>query len=213
MRIFLLGCVVLFAFILILAALKSRKVNTSATRRRRRDAPLFESSTPEKVVDADSALGLYEHDDTVMEEKPAAVAKIDYVIMHVMAPKEERFGGYRLLQTLLGCGLRLGRDKIFHRYCNNSWQEKYFSLTSVNRPGTFDLPNMNQFSCPGLTLFMVIEDCLQPLQSFDMMYRTAKQLAEELGGEVWDENREPIREPMVKMIRHDLEKQMMVTVV
>lgn len=213
MRLFLLGCIALFALIFILAAIKSNHTNRQATRRRFQKNVSPTSSTPEEINAPLVQDQSYEKPKLVssspsVEESLTSMPKIEYIIMHVMAPQGERFGGYRLLQTLLSCGLRLGRDKIFHRFCNASWQEKYFSLTSVNRPGTFDLPNMNQFSCPGLSLFMVVEDCLQPLQSFDILYQTAKHLADDLGGEIWRENREPLTDSAANRIRQQLEQQM-----
>lgn len=45
---------------------------------------------------------------------------------------------------------------------------------------------MGGFSCPGLTLFLVLNKVKDPLKAYDLMLETAGQLVEDLGGEVLD---------------------------
>lgn len=119
-----------------------------------------------------------------------------------MAPPEYHYNGYELLQSLLANGLRYGKHNIFHRHETKTGRgHSLFSLASVNKPGIFDLFKMGSFSCPGLVLFMLLKRTIDPMAAFDVMLETAHQLSEDLGGEVWDENRRTLNIDKVAQIR------------
>jgi cell division protein ZipA len=128
------------------------------------------------------------------------------VMLHVMAPLGAEYSGYGLLQSLLSNGLRYGDMKIFHRYQNASGHGLIlFSLASVQKPGTFELSEMGHYACPGLILFMHFPKSFEggpPLHTiFDTMWETAQQLCDDLGGEIWDEERHLITEEKIENIR------------
>lgn len=235
MWIFVLGCIALLVLVITSIILKSKNPNQHATRRRKSERlspsllrskaePNFFDDIPKvSEEDADTALGLKtevvstkrsvseeRQIELELETKPELATELElepaYIVLHVMAQKGEAFGGYQLLQTLLACGMRFGKDKIFHRYLNTDVGEKVFSLVSVTKPGTFDLAEMNHFSCPGLTLFLLMKKCQQPMLAFDAMYNTARRLADELGGEICAENREPLTAQGLQALRADVDR-------
>ena len=113
-------------------------------------------------------------------------------------------GGYELLQVLLTNGLRYGDKKIFHRYHSIDQSVVLFSVASVHKPGTFDLSQMGDYICPGLTLFMLCdsnETTQMSVSTFDLMLETTKQLCEDLGGEILDEERLPLTQEHIDNIR------------
>lgn len=125
-----------------------------------------------------------------------------YVIFYVMAPEGNVFTGYELLQALLANGLRYGERNIFHRYETKTDVGKVmFSVASVNTPGTFELTKMGSFDCPGLALFMVLNTVTNPMTAFDVMLETARQLAEDMKGEVWGADRRPLNMDKVAQLR------------
>ncbi len=180
-----------------------------ATRRRHQREPQFilqNEKTVEFNANADEALGLIRPLRSAENGQKPAKAKLnspaDFVFFHVVAPKEFPFGGYELLQTILSNGLRYGDLNIFHRHETKTGRgHVLFSLSSINKPGTFDLPKMGSYTCPGLTLFMVLRDVADPMLAFDTLLETARQLAEDLGGEVWDDRRQPLNMDKVAQIR------------
>ena len=112
------------------------------------------------------------------------------ITLHVMAAKDRVYSGYELLQSLLTVGLRYGEKNIFHRYEQKTGHGSVlFSLASAVEPGVFDLTRMGAFSCPGLILFLRVNEVGNPIKAFEVMLDTAGQLVEDLGGEVMDENR------------------------
>jgi cell division protein ZipA len=112
----------------------------------------------------------------------------DLVVLHVVAKDGQYYQGYELLQALLRHGLRFGDRKIFHCYDAASSPRQLFSLTALNKPGTFDLSKMGQFKCRGLILFMQVDGCRGfESQAFDTMVKTAFSLVNDLGGSIVDE--------------------------
>lgn len=108
----------------------------------------------------------------------------DIVILYVIAKTGKTFAGYELLQILLSLGLRFGDMNIFHYYQNTDDQENVlFSLASATEPGTFDLLNMDTFSCKGLSLFMrKTGDSEEDSMRYTTMLETASQLSDDLAG-------------------------------
>lgn len=157
-----------------------------------------ESLINDKIEDADEILGLKEP------------TLSDIIILHLMAEPNYPYGGYDLLQALLSAGLRYGKMNIFHRHENPTGLGSIlFSVASISKPGTFDLQNMGAFTCPGLSLFMIINKVKDASRAFDIMLETCDQLVEDLGGVILDENRQPLNRNKIfelrKMIRQQEE--------
>jgi len=119
--------------------------------------------------------------------KPIPADKI--ITMTLMAKPGTKYAGYELLQALLAAGFRYGDMNIFHRHENSDGTGRVlFSLAQAVNPGTFNLSDVGAISCPGLTLFMSAND---DAASLDLMIDTAKQLIEELSGDIYDDERKP----------------------
>lgn len=128
--------------------------------------------------------------------EPVEVPEVYMVSLKAEANKP--YSGYELLQALLASGLRYGEQNIFHRHEHKNGQGKIlFSLASMVKPGTFDLTRMGEVRCPGLTLFMQPPQVEQPLIAYQLLIETARQLIDDLGGEMWDEKREALTPEVV----------------
>lgn len=115
---------------------------------------------------------------------------LDVMVVHLMAPSGEVFGGSELQNAFVAQSLHPGEQGIFHRHRQkNGSGPVWFSLASAINPGTFELDAMAGFTTPGLTFFMVLEDGEEALSIFDEMIVVAKSLADSLGGELKDEHR------------------------
>ncbi len=162
--------------------------------------------------DADVILGLAER-----REKPAPVEQIEPVtpikstqpappverqILFLRAPGSRQYGGYELLQSLLTCGLRFGEQNIFHRYDPQSENTlPLFSVAAATSNGELNPANMGDFSCSGLSLFLTLNQHVYPSVNFEMMLDTTRQLAEDLGGLVLDEQQKILTAEKVQQIR------------
>ena len=108
------------------------------------------------------------------------------VQIHVLA-LDEPFTGPRLSEVLTASGLVFGEMDIFHRLDAQGRVE--FSLASALEPGSFDQSSIEDFTGPGLILFMRVHELSEPLRVFDDLLAVAQAIALELYGEVKDETR------------------------
>lgn len=129
-----------------------------------------------------------ENDSSSGGRQPAEPDEV--LIINVMARKGERFSGGDLLQALMEQKMKFGAMDIFHRHTDDEgYGPVIFSLANMVVPGTFNLAAMRDFSTPGVSIFMSLPVEAESIAAFDTMAATAKALAQELGGELKDENR------------------------
>lgn len=137
----------------------------------------------------------YENDEELDEESEEKTASPsadpeEVFIINVMAHKGETFNGSELLDIVLKCGLRYGSMDIFHRYRELKGEGPLlFSMANMVKPGTFDLDAMDDFTTPGISLFMTLPIDADSMQSFDLMVETSQAIAQTLNGELKDEQR------------------------
>lgn len=119
------------------------------------------------------------------QSSPQGQMKDDFIIINVIAKKGGYFSSYDLLQAISATGMQYGAMNIFH-FVEDSPRGKLtlFSLASATEPGEFDLNDVGNLSCAGLTLFMNIARVPDPGDVFVLMLETAEQLAEDLDGEL-----------------------------
>lgn len=214
MKLFLLGCIIFILLVMVIAVMRLRRPQQQATRyRSRKVSENFGTADNEILTDSivhedpDVVLGLKKESEvaqTVSQNSRPA-----YLVLHVMAPEHENYGGYELLQALLANNLRYdAADKLFHAYDEDA--NSVFFLASVNKPGTFDLPTMSQFYCPGLSLFMVPDDSEDAAADFELMLSTAHQLIEDLGGEIRDEDRKILTGDKIYHLRQQVRSMQLV---
>lgn len=118
----------------------------------------------------------------------AAEEPEEVFVVRVMAPKGEVFVGAAIKEAILGAGMRFGSRKIFHMHQQDDGEGPIqFSLVNMVQPGVFDLHRMDENDTPGLSLFMTLPSDAESLPAYEAMVKTAKQLAENLGGELRDD--------------------------
>jgi cell division protein ZipA len=126
-------------------------------------------------------------EDQSAEEAASPTGKSEmFVVIYVLA-LDEPFLGQPLVNILLDSGMIFGEMDIYHQLDDSATQ--LFSLASAVEPGTFNLSSIDQFSTPGVSLFMRVHELAAPLQVLDAMLSVANSIAQELNGEVRDETR------------------------
>ena len=121
------------------------------------------------------------------------------IVLSVMASVDDPFKGQSLLRAFENTALQHSDVKIYQR--NNEKGEPVYGVASAVKPGTFDLNRMDQFSTPGLSLFLQLPGPVDGVTAFDDMVTTAERLAVELGGELQDQNHSVLSRQMVAHIR------------
>jgi len=79
-----------------------------------------------------------------------------------------------------------------------------FSIASLVEPGTFPIKDMENFQCPGIVLFFQPPQVDDPLSVFDDLVATCHELSVRLGGEEWDEKRQPLSHEKIQQMRNRL---------
>jgi len=141
-------------------------------------------------------------EDQSAEESAASTHRPEkFVVIYVLA-LDEPFAGQGLLEVLLEGGMTFGEMDIFHQLDDRAAQ--LFSLASAVEPGTFNLSSIDQFSTPGVTLFMRVHELAAPLQVLDSMLSVANTIAQELNGEVQDETRSVMTPQTIEHCRQSI---------
>ena len=116
----------------------------------------------------------------------------DVLVLHVVAKAGESLSGAELLPCLLALNFKFGDMNIFHRHEDNAGTGRVlFSLANMVKPGVFDPDNMEQFNTQGIVLFMTLPCHGDPLMNFSIMLNSAHQLADDLGADLLDGQRQP----------------------
>ncbi len=114
----------------------------------------------------------------------------EVLIINVMAKRGDQFSGADLLDAMVSQGLKFGDMDIFHRHENEDGSGKIlFSVANIVVPGTFELGAMEDFSTPGISMFLSLPIPGDSIAAFNLMADSAHAIAQHLGGELKDENR------------------------
>jgi cell division protein ZipA len=114
-----------------------------------------------------------------------------FISISVMARYPENFLGPKTLKVFEELHLYAdSKKKIFHRYENvDGTGDVLFSIVSAVEPGILDQSHMSTFVTPGLTLFFTNTELNRSIAAWEVMLRTARQMALLLDGELRDDRR------------------------
>ncbi|MDI5890232.1 cell division protein ZipA [Halomonas rhizosphaerae] len=132
----------------------------------------------------------------------------EIIVISVMSRDEAGFSGTALLDLMLACGLRYGRDMgIFHRFETEDPESRLqFSMVNVVKPGTFPIEAMDDFRTQGITLLMPLPGASDTAAAFEAMVETAMVIVRHLGGELKDENQSVMTAQTVEFARQRVQE-------
>ncbi len=130
-----------------------------------------------------------------------------FIILHIRADDGRPFKGRLLVTALEEAGLSYGVHKIFHYEKKRGKQrETWFSVANMVEPGIFDLEHIDDFQTRGISLFMRLpmpEGSGVP--AFTQMMACAQRLVKKLGGQLLDENHQPLTVAAITQLHKDVE--------
>ncbi len=127
------------------------------------------------------------------------------VTVYVTAPEGDPFAGSDIIVAAEKTGLVYGALGVFHRMpATTSEYGAVFSVANMMRPGRFEMGQIQSLRTGGLSLFMVMPNALSALDAWDAMLPTAQRLAELLGGQVLDEERNALGRQRIQHLRDEL---------
>ncbi|MBW5799317.1 cell division protein ZipA [Halomonas elongata] len=148
------------------------------------------------------------HDVNAEHARQALSHAEEVIVISVMSRDEQGFSGAALLDLMLACGLRYGRDMgIFHRFeTEDAESPLQFSMVNVVKPGTFPIHSMDDFHTPGVTLLMPLPSASDTSAAFEAMVETAMVIVRHLGGELKDENMSVMTAQTVEFARQRVQE-------
>ena len=130
----------------------------------------------------------------------SAAEEIMYLML--IAKPNKPYVGYELLQALLAQGLRFGAMNIFHRHEDMNGNGKIlFSVASAKEPGTFEINKMGAYSGNGLMVFLRLSSNKELMSAFETMLEMAKQLIEDLDGDILDDERKILTHEKIEQMK------------
>lgn len=127
------------------------------------------------------------------------------VTLFVAAPEGQTFGGGDIAVAAEKAGLRFGAMHIFHRLVEGRPEAgPIFSMANMVKPGYFDMGRINDLDTPGVTFFATLPGPLSALDAWEAMLPAAQRIAELLGGELLDEDRNTLGRQRISGLREEL---------
>ena len=121
-----------------------------------------------------------------------------------MPKRSKGFSGKDLLTALRNAGLKFGRFNVFHRPDRHNPGQSLFSVASLIEPGSFDLAQINDTKVPGISVFIILPGPEDSLMAFDNMLSTARELAQVLDADLFDERGSTLSVQRERYLREEL---------
>lgn len=161
--------------------------------------PILTADSSEPEVEPELSISDVEpvEEAVVIEPAPELSASTDtdepsmeVLVLSVHCAGNEPFVGTRLFDSMQQNGLLYGEMNIFHRHSDLSGTGKVlFSVANIMQPGTLEHTDPAEFTTKGISFFMTLPCYGEADQNFKLMLKTAQQIADDLGGNVLDDQR------------------------
>lgn len=131
--------------------------------------------------------------------RKAEPAVDDLVVLYLVAPRGEQIRGEQILSATYAVHMEYGEKKIFHRQAADG--TILFSMANMQEPGYFEIDAMHQLKTRGVTLFIQLGLCAQPVQALDELLVAAHSLASMLGVQLCNADRKLLDEAYTLNLR------------
>lgn len=128
-----------------------------------------------------------------------SIATDDVVALYLVAQRGDELKGEQILSATYATQLEYGDMKIFHRKDNN--QKIVFSMANMMEPGWFEFDKMHEIRTRGISLFMQLGLCDNPVKALDDMLVCAHSLSSMLNTQLCDANRQLLNESYANALR------------
>ncbi|MCS3902706.1 cell division protein ZipA [Methylohalomonas lacus] len=169
------------------------------------EATTGHASYADEEAIAEAEIGVRENavsDDEAADTDGQAVTDERLIVFYLKAPSGQAFAGPGLFEALATAGMTLGEMGIYHD--RNSHGDTIFSVANIFEPGTLDIDDPEHFSTRGVALFMQLPlagNAMDEMDAFERMLGKAEIMAGRLGGELHDEQHQPLDDAGVARAR------------
>ncbi len=150
----------------------------------------FAEAPTQKMQVTDDRVAVVPHEKPEEPKTQPEEPEMQVIVLNVHCIGEEPFVGTQLFDSLQQNGLIYGEMNIFHRHVDLSGNSKVlFSVANMMHPGTLEHGDPAEFMTKGISFFMTLPCFGEAEQNFNLMLRTAQQVADDMGGNVLDDQR------------------------
>jgi FtsZ-interacting cell division protein ZipA len=127
--------------------------------------------------------------------------------VNVGARDDDGLRGRLIERAVARLGLEFAPSRVFQmKSVAAEGGRELFTLANMVEPGTFDPAAWDRLVTPGVTLFMNVPLVPHPAAVFDKMTDAARAIAEEAGGQLLDQDRKPLDDQGIAVIRRQIEE-------
>lgn len=135
------------------------------------------------------------------EELDRFCGEVDIQIALNVAAGENDFAGPRIASLADTAGMVLGKDGCFHAFDEGG--QRLFTLSN-QESALFTPEQIPHLHTRGVSLVLDVPRVMSPAAAFARMHQVSRQLAQGLGGLIVDDNRMPLSDRSVSLIRNQI---------
>lgn len=155
----------------------------------------FHVESVDLETDVDEVPVLYDE----IFKTPTAGEPSDVIVVNVFSKTGQRFSGVDLDAALRASGMAYGAMRIYHRMDDSG--DRLFSLVNSVEPGYFEPDRYEDFSTPGISMFLALPGPERPAAALDELIATAESISRQLDGRVLDQDRNPLHLQGIEHLR------------
>ena len=149
----------------------------------------------------------FKHQPSLLDQEPEEVEQEKkLVVLHVVAPRPQKFSGKKILSLTKELDLEYGDMQIFQKNIERfSGKQALYSVLNMVKPGVFDLSTMDVFETPGLSFVMDLPGPEEGLKAFNIMLEATRKFADRLNGDILDESRSKLSPQTIAHLQEEVQ--------
>ncbi len=128
----------------------------------------------------------------------------ELIILYIRAAAESTFTGPAIVRSMNNAGLRFGAMDIYHYFNNTdglSRESPLFSVANMLEPGYFELKSIENFTTPGLAVFLQLPSVIDGTSAFELFLSRARTIAEILPGDLYGDREKRLDDNGIDKLR------------
>lgn len=159
-----------------------------------------EALSQQSVAEADIAVA----QKVQVEQQPP---EPDFLVLNVHARGGEMLMGVKLFQCLERHHLIYGENSVYHRHADLAGTEPVlFTVANMVSPGYFPQDHLEEFATPGIAFYLMLPCHGRADDNFNLMLQTVQRIADEMGADILDHERNLITPQRLKGYREKAKK-------
>ncbi len=147
------------------------------------------------------------HQPSLLDQEPEKIEQEEkLVVLHVVAPRPQKFSGKKILNLTKELELEYGDMRVFQKTIERfSGKQALYSVLNIVKPGVFDLDAMDTFETPGLSFVMNLPGPEEGLKAFNIMLEATRKFADQLNGDILDESRNKLSPQTIAHLQEEVQ--------